>query len=362
MSGTLLVIIALLVLCVPVVGAESQIDSLIYTDDAGDRVLLTFNKVTKQYEEIQYNPDPEPDHFDNTPSTAGWCFRIGTGEDAIYWCNEVAWSKLDADDSQWAGITDPNIMLTLDPELEHGEFISTDDQVYYAHLASELTPIRWKGVGSPEACGDLGWTSDETSSAVTFNPDSAPNGRNYALTYTITASVGKERETVVIAQDNISKLRQQYVDLSRRRWDNGSTPTIPARTDFNDNFSTANYNHSHYGKKGTNDRYKYVVMHIGAIAEKIRKNEHDSTKTYPRVTGGFRYPKDADGNSLHQFGYALDMNPAWSNNNSNERIAMERRVRSLLGKKDYDTIRHGSVEHIHIEKQSTGGQGGDPNK
>ena len=314
MSRTQFAIVGFLVLCSTAFGEESQIDSLIYTDNAGDRILLTFNKVTKQYNEIPYNPDPEPDHLENTPSTAGWCFRIGTGEDAIYWCNEVAWSKWDADDSQWAGTSDPHIMLTLDSELESGEFISTDDEKYHAHLESELTPIKWKGVGSPEASGDLGWTSDGTSSAVIFNPDSAPNGRNYALTYTITASVGKEKETMVITQDHISKLRQQYVDFNRQKWKE-TPPSVPKRTEFKASYSTANYDFGDYGQGRD-----LIVMHMGVTAEKIRRNEVDSLDNpnndeiyEPDMTSGYRQPSAPESKvtpkSLHQWGYALDFNP-----------------------------------------------------
>lgn len=362
MSRTQFAIVGFLVLCSTAFGEESQIDSLIYTDNAGDRILLTFNKVTKQYNEIPYNPDPEPDHLENTPSTAGWCFRIGTGEDAIYWCNEVAWSKWDADDSQWAGISDPHIMLTLDSELESGEFISTDDEKYHAHLESELTPIKWKGVGSPEASGNLGWTSDGTSSAVIFNPDSAPNGRNYAFTYTITARVGKEKETKVITQDNISKLRQQYVDFNRKRWKE-KAPTVPGRTEFKSSYSTDNYNFQEYGHGRD-----LIVMHMGAIAEDIRSNEVDSLKQEgdntvyePRMTSGYRYPSDKEskGNptSLHQYGYAIDFTPHSRYNNDEGRADMLRRTRNLVGVANYDTFLEKKPPHIHIEQQTVA-QGG----
>ncbi|MCY3763850.1 MAG: hypothetical protein OXH06_00320 [Gemmatimonadetes bacterium] len=157
-------------------------------------------------------------------------------------------------------------------------------------------------------------------------------------------------------------LRQQYIDLKRRRWENGLTPTVPKRSAFKYSYSTANYTMAdNYGKGG----YSPILMYMGPIAEKIRKMQIDSTKTDalpnglpPRVTSGYRYPKNSDKNSLHQFGYALDMNPATGGVNLNERRnVLLRRIRELIGTVGYDSIIHGPIIHIHIEQQSIA-QGG----
>ena len=88
--------------------------------------------------------------------------------------------------------------------------------------------------------------------------------------YEIKARVGAEVETETIEQDDISVLRQQYIDLNRQRW-NDAVPTVPTRLEFSEDYSTANYSFQEYGQ----DR-PLIIMNMGTIAKDIRANEVDS--------------------------------------------------------------------------------------
>ena len=51
--------------------------------------------------------------------------------------------------------------------------------------------------------------------AITFVPHFAFSGRTYAISYEITGTIGSRSHSVTITQDDISQLRQEYVDLGK---------------------------------------------------------------------------------------------------------------------------------------------------
>lgn len=351
-----------LMLCVPVQSLAADIEYYYYTDSGGTHHKITFHRVSRSYESEAVDNSDMPEGFNTRPApkTPGWCFQIGQD---LFWCTEVGWSQWS--DSDWNGIEDPNIMLTLDPDLEYGRFISTDDDEYHAHLETEITPVRWEHRFLTLGSNILKFSDDGLSPSIAFHPEPDSDGRDYLLSYEIIARVGAEVEKETITQDDISGIRQEYVDLNRRRWGDPSPPHIPTRDEFKTDFHSANYAHRDYGRITDTGYYEYIVMNtaMSAKAEVIRKVENDSTARFPRITSGYRPPIDCKDNSLHQFGYALDMNPDRAINNPTNRRHMERRVRRMLGKPNWDTILHGTGnnEHIHFEKQTIA-QGGDPNK
>ena len=333
--------------------------TLIFVDTGGNKWLIENGKRVRIIEVDDMDDRP-------APQQPGWCFKIGSGDNVkLFWCNEVGWAKWAGED--WDAMNDPHIMLTLDNELEQGDFASkADDHKYFAHVEADFDIIVWESAFLTTGSGKIEYKDDNTSTSLAFKPVSEPSGRSYPLSYTVKASIGSISQSKNITQDGLSKIRQQYVDLNRKLYKK-PPPYVPARGAFKQNLKSANYGHADAYARIDNDRYyNWGIMYLGSKTEAIRKAEGDSMtfdgkKYYPRVTSGYRPPEDCDGNSLHQFGFAVDMNPHSEKNTPPHRKAMERRVRRLLGVENYDTIRHGKDEHIHFEKQTVA-QGGSPDK
>ncbi len=183
---------------------------------------------------------------------------------------------------------------------------------------------------------------------------------SHALQYRITAfSNIDQTDAVEIEQDNLSQIRQEYVD--KQEFDSSFNVSTPHRdhiitsanfpptvNDFNfDEFSTF----SDYGPT-------YAVINRSAtIAQSLR-----TAWTYSlRVTSGWRNPRRNDGlspvssiNSLHQSGDAVDLNPSWSRANwptTATNYAQAQQALTLLAQEtfgaNYDVLFH--ANHLHIE-------------
>ena len=124
--------------------------------------------------------------------------------------------------------------------------------------------------------------------------------------------------------------------------------------DKNEAWCRESYNTGHYVTTDYNGRNSPFIMHMGSQAEKVRSMEVTATGLPPRITSGFRPPKHpvSTDSSLHQYGYAIDMNPAAAINFIPNRRAMCARVKTLFRNEPrYDVVCHGKGNeyHTHIE-------------
>ena len=258
------------------------------------------------------------------------------------------------------------IEITLDYALRQGRFISIDTGHRVRATTDATTPVSWA------------FKAFDNSGTLKFNPKqgksttitiAAPNRSKTTtgkpLSFRVTGKITDAEHSRDFKQDAIAALRQQYVDLSRERW-NSRTVTVPRRSEFKSNHRSTNYgmkDYGNYGRTGDNTYYRHVIMYMHSEAEKVYKVEYDSAAVVVngtivrhrvRITSGYRPPKKCSGNSLHQYGYAIDMNPAIAINTHENRVHLERRVKRIFSIAAYDRMRHGTGtnEHIHIEKQS----------
>lgn len=177
----------------------------------------------------------------------------------------------------------------------------------------------------------------------TFASSRTPATTGPPLSYLVMGQITDASHTRSFKQDALSALQQQYIDLDRRRWGSGST-TVPPRHVFKTSYSTAYYDFSDFAHGRSP-----ILMYLGYTADRIYEIELKATGHKPRITSGYRYPKQCNGNSLHQFGWALDMNPARAINTDTKRREMLARIKHLLRNRPFDPLIHGPVPHIHLE-------------
>ena len=138
---------------------------------------------------------------------------------------------------------------------------------------------------------------------IGFSPDSAPNGRGYALSYRVTAFRLGVSASVDLTQDAISQIRQEYVDVVV---DGASASTVPPRAAF----STANRN-LNFG-----DYTHAITTYYVNLPNKV------ATLSGVSITSAYRNPKKnksagGTGNSYHIYGRAIDFNQGPSQANYN---------------------------------------------
>ena len=240
----------------------------------------------------------------------------------------------------WKTLPKPSVKVSVDPKLARGDFISTDKN-HRVHVKTNATKWSWSYRGY-KTSGTLRYSSqNEKSPTVTFHPKPQTGGRSHPLEYTVIATITMASHSVEFKQDPLSALRQQYIDLKRKRW---GVSMVPSRTSFRPYYSSGSYRAIDYGHGRSP-----VLMYMGSVAEIICKMEIDSTRYKPRLTSGYRYPKDDKKNSLHHYGYAIDMNPDVPINTPANRSAMFRRTKEKFKSSEYDILLHGRDPHIHIE-------------
>lgn len=125
-------------------------------------------------------------------------------------------------------MVDPSISITVSDALRNGHFLSTDDNKYQAFAETEMIRVSWSYQPHNNS-GQIGFSpADSHSPGVVFKY-SSNSARAQPLSYTIKATtVLSTSNSIQIGQDHIAQLQQEYIDLRRRRWDNGTVPTVPA--------------------------------------------------------------------------------------------------------------------------------------
>ncbi len=221
------------------------------------------------------------------------------------------WYHWNNTNEEWDAAGMPAINLTV---LTPGQFISTDFKTAIAEPAYlDPVDIEWSvETLSQSGSGAATLTSDTgMSNLIGFNPDAAPDGRGYALSYRVTAFRLGVSASVDLTQDNISQLRQEYVDMGKNH--------VPLRSKFDN--STPAYQGPHpWGLLNANDNDSYHTYHIlNFINQKaIATDNHYSGTLF--VTAGYACPKENGhgSESQHIYGKAFDFD-AGSNNATNSK-------------------------------------------
>lgn len=131
--------------------------------------------------------------------------------------------------------------------------------------------------------------------ALKPNPPTAPDGRNGKLSYKVTAYLDEkvgEQASIIIEQDELDRLRQEYVDMMKRR--------VPQRNEFTQNggqFNTGDYDWA-IVKQEALDGYNIAVQ---AFAPNIT----GLNSAYRNPVHNARLPGSGK-ESRHIYGDALD--------------------------------------------------------
>ena len=240
------------------------------------------------------------------------------------------------------------IEITLDADLRSGYFLSTDTQHRIrASTKAPASDISW-GHSGKGSSGSLQFHPQTGSKVtrITFSlPTKTKSNTGSPLSYTVSGKLPNVSHSRSFEQDRTSALQQQYIDLKCKRW---GYRHVPARGVFKTSYNTGRYVTADYNGGSTP-----FLMFLGWPAEKIRMSEENTTGHAPRITSGYRQPKHPANtdSTLHQYGLALDMNPASAINSISNRKAMCARVKQLYRNSRYDVVCHGSGNnyHTHIE-------------
>ena len=220
-----------------------------------------------------------------------------------YWNSGANWHKYIPEgdgEGDWEPTDDPTIMVQAGGDLSTGAFI-TSDRNHYVQAECEINIIRWDGVGVGSGSGDIDFTNDGNSPKIIMYPQSAENGRTYAIAYSVTGRVGDVSDNVSFAQNDLAMLRQEYVDKR--------TNSTPASGEF-DTSSPAYQNTPRWGLLNNRD-YDYDA-HTHRILDTINANARKVDEKYtdgvPYYTAGYACPVDNDHlpNSKHIYGKAID--------------------------------------------------------
>ena len=197
---------------------------------------------------------------------------------------------------RWDPRGTPSINLTIqNPE----QFISTDQKTVSANTAYiDPASIQWSTQTLSRSGSGTASVNPGTggSTKISFNPDSAPNCRDYALSYKVTSSSGGTSSSVNLTQDAVSVLRQQYVDRNIRvlarttRWIRGSS--IALQSELTRDFAKLQAAYT-----------AWVHETNSGAATTLRINSSTRTPRQNAQTSG------SARTSLHQYGYAYDLSP-----------------------------------------------------
>jgi hypothetical protein len=161
----------------------------------------------------------------------------------------------------------------------------------------------------------LKWTSDNTAAngsltpktsnteqyAAKPSPPAAPSTRNSSLTYAVKVSAGSAQDHTTIVQDDIDKIRQQYIDMNKWK--------TPDRSTFIDSGQSSG-GHFTFAEIQSKDGAPWAVFSLFEDLETWRTNYGDD---FPMINRGYTTPKHnatitgAATNSNHIYGTAADV-------------------------------------------------------
>lgn len=185
-------------------------------------------------------------------------------------------------------------------------FISTDDITCAGTAGSHSSEINWTCVDAPGGIDSgEGKPKSATGSSYTFKPKppADKDGRNGKLSYKITASLTLSEITydtrIIITQDEINQIRQEYIDLEKK--------VTPGRSSF---VNASSYiNPGNFSFRDINDgTYLYAIFSIAQHLQNIRNIVNLPMK----VISGYRNPVKnvqvkGKEESRHMYGIAADI-------------------------------------------------------
>lgn len=232
--------------------------------------------------------------------------KLDNGLDGLFLGSSATNSQLEMT-VEWKARKDEGKLTVYDintPSPDNS-FISTDEIGFRAKVtwAEQLNDrISWKGEDCREDnidSGRLNPAGIQNSPYYSAKPNSpaAPNGRGGKLSYRVTASVDaditEKEDMVIIAQDELDQLRQEYVDMNKTR--------VPQRDEFT--HDNGQFNTGDYGwvivKQEALDGYNTIV-------QAFAPNVANMNSAYRNPVHNAKLPGSAS-ESRHIYGDALDL-------------------------------------------------------
>lgn len=226
----------------------------------------------------------------------------------------------------WKDVADPEIRIVLGPYLKKQDFISTDKDRTIS-VETNMEEVTWSAVGKDKS-GDLTFSPlDDKSAIVGFNVPAVKRDkkgkilvRPNVFKYIITAEVIGASDTVTIVQNNLSQLRQEYVDLKTVH----SQVRVPAVSAFDTEASAYQMPNSHLGLLNTqefHDHHEFrILKQINKIAKLVNKTY---TAGIVQFTAGYACPLGNQGqhaaNSKHIYGKGIDFDMGGDNKVSSKK-------------------------------------------
>ncbi len=154
----------------------------------------------------------------------------------------------------------------------------------------------------------------------------ATSGRGGPLSYQIITSIVSGREfndKIIITQDNLDGLRQEYLDVRNPQNINERLPSVPVGTDFDQVNPPALFSRLlDFPNNDIDERHKWwIVEDLIGHAQDVH-NAYNNTGNNLRETAGYRCPcrnrliQGAVFTSRHQYGEAFDFRQLDAQHNS----------------------------------------------
>ena len=197
----------------------------------------------------------------------------------------------------WRDTTELTISVDASPALKSGDFI-TDDVNHYMTATTEAEEVTWKATPRNGA-GALSFSpSNGKTPKIAFSPVDDTTGHP-PLSYVVTGRTEFAADSDSFKQNNLSRLRQEYVNMGKLK--------IPAASAF-DTEDAAYPNVDRWGLLNDNDVHDYHDYHIlSFINQKARLLKQKYTGDFI-FTAGYACPVESGHGleSQHIYGKALD--------------------------------------------------------
>lgn len=247
------------------------------------------------------------------PKKPGFCV---IDEDYILWWNGEGWHI--CWDDEFDPIETPTLSVLLGGKLAIGEFISTDQNHTVEAVNDDVERVeQWSSIDQNGHSGMLDFDPKTAKQpTVIFKVTQARNGRAEPLSWKVKAKIGPlEAESNSFEQDNLHQLRQEYVDMSKKK--------VPAVNEFDQNSPA--YPKLLDKPLDVHNHHKHWILAF--INTKARALVAAYTGTI-KFTSGYRCPvknKDVGGSveSQHIYGRALDFKAEHNVDSTRSRMVWE---------------------------------------
>ena len=144
---------------------------------------------------------PEPERLGHMVRTGGTPRYIWNSDDNWWIYDEGEWEEMD----------EPSLMITASGDLLSGNFITSDHDHYMLAETDDINRLEWRAEGHNTGSGTILFAGSGSQTGITFDP-LTETLRTYLIGYTVTGRIGSVESSATFEQDDVSQLRQEYVD------------------------------------------------------------------------------------------------------------------------------------------------------